>query len=303
MDPQRPSKSKDGKWDFPDEVSFPIDARVMIKFYKVAEVAGDGGGQTKYLNTKVMKAEVSLSKEDLYCKASLQEAIERDCEVKKLAEEESIRNPKCEVSIKRHDSGEIFTVIKMGFVVKRLDKLKDRSDTVLIEVKEQIVSFQANKPTIRIMVNSVPQDTSMSGRVFTEIVVKNLKSALKVLDNSTYDKDSKKIICGKCFKAFKPRDTGGAKTVVTYFEENHFKICGNKEKKRKAREEADEKEKKKKKEEVEKMDKYWSAQRSKDLSVNIDNEADDAFDDPDLNVEQSEVEVASLPGTSSSISG
>ena len=51
------------------------------------------------------------------------------------------------------------------------------------------------------------------------------------------------------------------------------------------------------------MDKYWSAQRSKDLSVNIDNEADDAFDDPDLNVEQSEVEVASLPGTSSSISG
>ena len=198
---------------------------------------------------------------------------------------------------------EIFTVIKMGFVVKRLDKLKDRSDTVLIEVKEQIVSFQANKPTIRIMVNSVPQDTSMSGRVFTEIVVKNLKSALKVLDNSTYDKDSKKIICGKCFKAFKPRDTGGAKTVVTYFEENHFKICGNKEKKRKAREEADEMEKKKKKEEVEKMDKYWSAQRSKDLSVNIDNEADDAFDDPDLNVEQSEVEVASLPGTSSSISG
>ena len=188
-----------------------------------------------------MKDEVSFSKEDLYCKACLQEAIEKDFEVKKLAEEESIRNPKCEVSIKRQDSGEIFTVIKMGFVVKRLDNGQVEG---YIEVKKQIVNFQP---------------------------------------------------------AFKPRDTGGAKTVVTYFKENHFKICGNKEKKRKAQEEVDEKQKKK--EEVEKMDKYWSALRSKALSVNIYSESDEAFDDPDLNVEQSEIEVVSLPGTSSSISG
>ena len=59
MDPQRPSKTKDGKWDFPEGVSFPVDARVMIKFFKVAETVcdGEGRGQTKYLNTKVVKAE------------------------------------------------------------------------------------------------------------------------------------------------------------------------------------------------------------------------------------------------------
>ena len=81
MDPQRPTRTKDGNWDFPEDVSFPVDARVMIKFYKVAESGceSEGGrGQTKFLNTKVMKAEVSFSEEDLFCKASVLDAIERD---------------------------------------------------------------------------------------------------------------------------------------------------------------------------------------------------------------------------------
>ena len=301
MDPQRPSKTKDGKWDFPEGVSFPVDARVMIKFFKVAETVcdGEGRGQTKYLNTKVVKAEASFSKEDLFCKASVLEAIERDCEVKNLAEEESIKNPKIELSIKRQDSGEVFTVIKMGFVVKRLEKLKDRSDTILIEVKEQIISFQPNKPTIRITVNAVPQETSVSGREFPKNVVLSLNSALRELDN----KELKKIVCGKCLNGFKTRDAGGSKTLVSYYKEHHFKSCGNKEKKRKAEEEAEEKQKLKKEKEVEKMDKYWSNLRSKDQSVNDDEGDDFDFDDPDLNIEQNDVEVFSQPGSSSSISG
>ena len=305
MDPQRPTRTKDGNWDFPEGVSFPVDARVMIKLYKVAESGSDGGdgagrGQTKFLNTKVIKAEVSFSNEDLFSKASVLEAIERDCEVKKLAEEESIRNPKVELSIKRQDSGDVFSVIKMGFVVKRLEKLKDRTDTILIEVKEQIVSFEPRKPTIRITVNSVPQENPSSGRVLAEKVVSSLKSALRELDNSTYDKETKKIVCGKCLCGFKPRVSGGSKTLVGYFKEHHFNSCGNKEKKRKAEEEAKKEQKLKKKKEVDKLDMYWSALRNKEKI--IINEDKDDFEDPDLNIE-SDVEVASLPGPSSSISG
>ena len=94
MDPQRPSKNKDGNWNFPEGVSFPVDARVMIKLYKVAETGGgdgEGRGQTKFLNTKVMKAEVSFSKEDLFSKASVLEAIERDCEVKKWLKKKALQ--------------------------------------------------------------------------------------------------------------------------------------------------------------------------------------------------------------------
>ena len=29
--------SKDGKWEFPKDVSFPMDVRVLLKLYKVAE--------------------------------------------------------------------------------------------------------------------------------------------------------------------------------------------------------------------------------------------------------------------------
>ena len=50
-----------------------------------------------------MKVEVSLEKEDLFSKASLLAAIERDGDVRKLAGEENILNPKMEISIKRQD--------------------------------------------------------------------------------------------------------------------------------------------------------------------------------------------------------
>ena len=72
--------------------------------------------------------------------------------------------------------------------------------------------------------------------------------------------------------------------------------------KRKAEEEAEEEQKLKKKKEVDKMDKYWSALRNKDQIINEEDEGD--FEDLDLNIEEADdVEVVSLPGTSSSISG
>ena len=149
MDPSAPpNDKKDGNWNFPPDIEFPVDARVIVKFYKVVGTDDDDGKavQTKYLNTKVIKVETSLNQQDLYSKSLLMSAIQRDCDLKRLSTEESIRNPRLEVSVKRQEAGEICTVTKMGLVVKRLEKLKDRSDTILVEVKEQIISFQPKQP-------------------------------------------------------------------------------------------------------------------------------------------------------------
>ena len=55
MDPFASKKpSKDGKWEFPKDVSFPMDVRVLLKLYKVAENEV-GGTHTKYLNTHRLK--------------------------------------------------------------------------------------------------------------------------------------------------------------------------------------------------------------------------------------------------------
>ena len=284
MDPNpAKSASKDGKWEFPEGLEFPVDARVVVKLYKVAEVAGPEGtgAQSKYLNTKVLKVEVSLEKEDLLAKSSLLAAIERDCEIKQIAEEEGIQNPKSEVSIKRQDSSKVFTVTKMGFVVKRLGKLKNRSDTILVEVKEQIVSFQPNKPVIKIVVNGVAQDGGgVKGRTLAEYIVKGLNEALQECDDSSYNKESKRIICGKCSAGTKIRNRGGVKTIVKYFQDHHFSKCGNRDKKRKAKEDLEESLKEKKRKETEKMDKYWGSLMNK--AADVEENSDEDFDDPDL---------------------
>ena len=75
-----------GKY-FPEGISFPVDVRVLLKFFKVAQCQQS---ETKYLNTKVLKVEVSLEKEDFYSKSSLIEAIERDSDVKNIAKQEEL---------------------------------------------------------------------------------------------------------------------------------------------------------------------------------------------------------------------
>ena len=65
MDPTVSSKAvKDGDWEFPEDITFPVDVRVMVKMFKVAELDGDAK-QTKYLNTKIIKVEASLQKEKI----------------------------------------------------------------------------------------------------------------------------------------------------------------------------------------------------------------------------------------------
>ena len=65
MDPSLTgNSSKDGDWNFPDGIYFPVDVRVILKFFKVAEC--EQGNDTKFLNTKVIKVEVSLEKEDFF---------------------------------------------------------------------------------------------------------------------------------------------------------------------------------------------------------------------------------------------
>ena len=71
MDPKVSSKAvKDGNWEFPEDIAFSVDVRVMVKMYKVAEIEGDAK-QTKYLNTKIIKVEACLQKEDLLNKINL----------------------------------------------------------------------------------------------------------------------------------------------------------------------------------------------------------------------------------------
>lgn len=297
--PTRTSSTKDGNWEFPEGINFPVDVRVLLKFFKVAQC--DQKSETKYLNTKVLKVEVSLDKEDFYSKSSLLEAIERDGDVKNIATQESILNPRLEVSIKRQEGGEIFTVTKMGLVVKRLGKLQDRSDTILVEIKEQLVSFQPKSPTIKITINNVAKENESSGRNLDEKVLKSLNSALKELDNSFYEKGLKKIICGKCLVGVKPRSTGAAKTLVQYFHDHHFSICGNRESKRKAKKDEKDQEENIKKQRVEKMDAFWKALPKKtveDKELSEKEDHDELFEDPDLLITEEDGMSVAGPSTS-----
>ena len=120
MDPSCTGNSaKDGNWEFPDGINFPVDVRVLLKFFKVADCEQEEGTGTKFLNTKVIKVEVSLEMEDFFSKSSLLSAIERDGDVINVAMNQGTMNPRLEISIKRQDGGEIFTVTKLGLVMKR----------------------------------------------------------------------------------------------------------------------------------------------------------------------------------------
>ena len=68
--------------NFPPVIEIPVDARVIMKFYKVVGTDDDDGKavQTKYLNTKVIKVETSLNQQDLYSKSLLMSAIQREAE-------------------------------------------------------------------------------------------------------------------------------------------------------------------------------------------------------------------------------
>ena len=49
------------------------------------------------------------------------------------------------IYFKRQDADLIFTVTNLEFVVRRLLNSKVRSDTIVLEVKEQLKTFQHNK--------------------------------------------------------------------------------------------------------------------------------------------------------------
>ena len=71
------------------------------------------------------------------------------------------------------------------------------------------------------MINSVPQESSAKRRNLAESVVKNLDAALKKLENSRYDKETKRIVCGKCSVGVKTRDSGAVKSIVKYFDDHY----------------------------------------------------------------------------------
>ena len=93
-------------------------------------------------------------------------------------------------------------------------------------------------------------------------------------------------MCGKCSAGVKVREKGAAKTIVNYFVEKHFNICGNRVRKRKAKSLDKVKAIEKRRKVAEKMDVYWSNLRMKankdDLA--LDTEAEDVFEDPDQRI-------------------
>jgi hypothetical protein len=284
MDPNKDKDVKDGDWSFPENVEFPVMAKALVKFFKVAETdptVDNKMGAKKFLDTKIVKVEVALEKSDFFCKQNLLKAFEREVGIKGLAREESLSNPKLEIHVQRKETSEVYLVTKMKHVVTRLEKIVAKQDTFLVEVKEQILSFASKSPTIKININnedvSNRSENSGGGRALSVKVSTALAPGLAKLDGSKYEKESGRIVCGKCKSKVKPRNRGGIGSVLKYFNSTHFEICGNRDRKRKAKEESEEDQVTKKREEVEKNKKYWQSLSKK--SVTPMDESDSSEDD------------------------
>ena len=200
MDPRATASqgSKDGDWDFPEDIVFPVSVKVVVKFFKVAETTSDmekdkKGPGKKYLDTKIIKVEACLAENDFYSKSNLLHAVEREVGIKELAKEESISNPKIEISVQRKETNEVYHVTKMKHIVNRLQKLVLRQDTFLVEVKEQIFTFAAKSPTIRIHLNNnsevISEEPGCSGRSLSVKIVSGLNPSLVKLTGSKYERD------------------------------------------------------------------------------------------------------------------
>ena len=281
-DPE-PESAKDGDWHFPDDIEFPVLTKVLVNFYKVAEVISDG---SKLLNTKIIKVEISLEKKDLLRKQNLLEAIQREADLKELAKEEAVSNPKYELSVQRKETNEVYRVTKMKHVVNRLSYFQKKQDQILIEVKEQILTFQAKSPTIKIMINNEHERSPglVRGRVLCPKTVVSLAPSLKNLSGSEYEKETGRIICGLCKIKVKPRPKGAATSILRYFKSTHFDVCGNRERKRKAKEDL-KGEENKKKEQAAVNQKYWERLSKKDSfqsQPDDDDSSDNEVLDPDL---------------------
>ena len=205
-----------------DEAEKVILAKVLVKCYKVLEVEGEDKVSrpgTKFLNTKTFKVEAALKRTDFESKQALITAIEQAIDIDEVAREEGIVDPKCEISVMRKETSEVYKIsTNMKILTQRLDKIEAKEDSFLVEVKEQVLSFQPKSPTIKILVNMTKVVTKeTSGRMFTSKVVQEMNSSLKDLGGSSYSSEFKKVICGQCKRAVKPRSAGNAKSIVEYF--------------------------------------------------------------------------------------
>ena len=296
MDPAVPGNVlKDGDWTFPETFQFPVVSKVLVKFFKVAETDQDENSSRKLLSTKIIKVEIAFEKSDLFSKQTLLEAIEREADIKKLAREESIHNPKIDVSVQRKDTSEVYLVTKMKHIVNRLEEVKKKTDTFLVEVKEQIMTFEVKSPTIKIRINNQAPASSLSplkGRLLNPKAAVALAPELMKLKGSKYERETGRIVCGQCKLKVKPRPKGAAISVLKYFKSTHFDVCGNKEKKRKAKDDLKEEENKKKKDEQEKNKKYWENLSKKGAPQPVDSNSDDEVQDQDLDEENLQLNEA-----------
>ena len=234
MDPEQAGSSKSsGAGEvivISDEEEEPFLVKVIVKMFKVVNKndQDDKGPSKKHLNTKTYKVEAELRKTDFHSKLKLVNAIEKAADIKEMAKAESIQNPKSELSVMRKETSEVYTVTNhMGIVNRRLDKLINKEDSFLVEVKEEVLLFQPNCPTIKIMINQEKViRNEAAGRSLKPKVRRDLNLALKELSGSSYNGDIKRITCGKCKSGVKPRLVGAARSIFNYFKGIYIAVVG-----------------------------------------------------------------------------
>ena len=199
----------------------PFLVKVIVKMFKVMDKNDqeDDVPCKKHLNTKTYKVEAELRRTDFRTKRALVNSIEKVADIKEMAKGESILNPKSELSVMRRETSEVYTVTNhMGIINRRLEKLVNKEDSFLVEVKEEVITFQPNSPIIKIVVNENKLVTQeVVGRSLKPKTSRDLNLALKQLAGSSYSGEIKKVVCGKCKSGVKPRQDGAARSIFNYF--------------------------------------------------------------------------------------
>ena len=209
------STEKEAAMEFPEDVTFPIVAKVMVNFYKRAETIDN---EIVYKPVvKKLKYEIMMNKEDFASKKAFEGAVVRETDATKLAKEECIGNPRFEVAIQRKENQEQVSISKMELVVRRLDKLIQNQDRIVLDIREQVVSFKPGSAQIKLLVNNV-ETSQKKARISAKDVTTLQQTLNEQFAGSVYNATEDTIKCSSCKVAIKTRPPPGkTASIISYF--------------------------------------------------------------------------------------
>jgi len=238
LSPVKEENDKDGDWDFPPDVKFPVTCKVAQRFYKMAEE--EGNANLRKINVSNCKVEVKLNKTDFYNKKALEKALTRESELLENSKNQNINNPKFDFfSTRKESEQENYKITKMSLVIDRLHQFVQKKDFFMVEVIEQIVKFAPKSSTIKVMINNNQSGKKKTNRL-SDDDAQELKTLLNTCNESSYDPLVDKITCGICKAVVKTKTSGSAKNVFYYYKEKHYNSCFKKKGKKRGIEETDE---------------------------------------------------------------